>query len=309
MGELATKAAQVQAVQTAGSPKGMAAMLEKAWPRIEAVLPEGMSRKRFYQTSLSLINRTPKLGLCDSASVCSCLMSCSALGLEPSVVDGLGRAYILPYKTKTGMHAQMIIGYKGMLDLARRSGQIRSISARAVYEGDEFRYSFGLEESLTHVPSGREHEAGEKPTHVYMVAHFTDGGHYMDVMSLQDVEAIRKRSKAATSGPWVTDYEAMAKKTVIRRAFPYLPVSVTAQQSVSADESDGGFVDMLTREPVIEPQPVEAAEQPGEQAPATRYAVCQGCGTVVEGVTADATPQDFEGAGCCGNPSYIIQEG
>ena len=101
----------------------------------------------------------------------------------------------------------------------------------------------------------------------------------------------------------------MAKKTVIRRAFPYLPVSVTAQQSVSADESDGGFVDMLTREPVIEPQPAEAAEQPEEQAPAARYAVCQGCGTVIEGVTADATPQDFDGAGCCDRPSYIIQEG
>lgn len=309
MGELATKAAQVQAVKTAGSSNGMAAMLERAWPRIAAIMPKEMSSERLFQLSLSAINTTPKLGQCDPASLCSCVMKCSALGLEPSAVDGLGRAYILPYKTKTGMHAQMIIGYKGMLDLARRSGKIRSISARAVYEGDEFHYSFGLDESLTHIPSGREHEAGEKPTHVYMVAHFTDGGHYMDVMSLQDVEAIRKRSKAATSGPWVTDYEAMAKKTVIRRAFPYLPVSVTAQQSASADESDGGFVDILTREPVIEAQPAEAAEQPEEQATATRYAVCQGCGTVIEGVTADATPQDFEGAGCCDRPSYIIQEG
>lgn len=306
MGQLA-QATQGQQLQAAGktAQHGIAEMLKTAWPRIQKVMPKHMSSERMYQIALSAINTTPKLAECSPATILSCVMKCSALGLEPSAVDGLGRAYILPYRSKQGMQAQLILGYRGMIALARRSGEIKDISARAVYKGDEFEYSFGLDEKLNHRPAAREHEQGEKPTHVYMVAHFKDGGHYMDVMTAQEVEAVRKRSKAANNGPWVTDYEAMAKKTVIRRAFPYLPVSVEAMNAAASDDTDGGFVDQLEHAPIISEQDFEAPSQEQNQdtePKGLRKAVCKSCGTSID-VAADASLEDVSSnmPPCCEN--------
>lgn len=314
MGQLA-QAMQGQQLQAAGktAQHGIADMLKTAWPRIQKVMPNHMSSERMYQIALSAINTTPKLAECSPATILSCVMKCSALGLEPSAVDGLGRAYILPYRSKQGMQAQLILGYRGMIALARRSGEIKDISARAVYEGDEFEYSFGLDEKLNHRPAAREHNQGEKPTHVYMVAHFKDGGHYMDVMTAQEVEAVRKRSKAANNGPWVTDYEAMAKKTVIRRAFPYLPVSVEAMNAAASDDTDGGFVDQLEHAPIISEQDFEvpAQEQPQDTEPkGLRKAVCKSCGSTIE-VAADATLEDVSAnmPPCCENMELEWAEG
>ena len=297
-----------QELAPANPKQGIKDLLASQWPKIEAVMPKHMSSERLYQLAVSTVNQNPQLADCDVASLLSCVMKCSALGLEPSAVDGLGRAYILPYRNKGTMTATFIMGYKGMIDLARRSGEIKDISARAVYEGDDFDYEFGLEEKLRHRPSARKHDADEKPTHVYMVAHFKDGGHYMDVMTIDEVESIRKRSRAKDNGPWVTDYEAMAKKTVIRRAFPYLPVSVEAQSAVAADETTPDYAGALS--PVIPPdthqEPVEAQiEQVSDvdQPEAPRQAVCKSCGNVVD-MAADATVEDLGEVGCCGKPDY-----
>ena len=251
MGELATKA-QGQQLAAADPRSSIKGILESQWGKIEAVMPKHMSSERLFQLAISAINQTPKLAECTPASLLSCVMKCSALGIEPSAVDGLGRAYIIPRwngKSKTN-EATFMLGYKGMIDLARRSGEIKDISARAVYEGDTFEYEYGLEEKLRHVPLNRQHQAGEKPMFVYCIAHFKDGGHYFDVMSGSEVEAVRKRSSAAENGPWVTDYEAMAKKTVVRRAFPYLPVSVEAQSAAAADESTPDYRGVL--DPIVE---------------------------------------------------------
>lgn len=214
------------------------AQLERSWPRIAAVAPKAMNKERMFQLALSAYNQTPDLAKCSTASVLGCLMKCTALGMEPSAVDGLGRAYILPFRNRKtgGMEATFILGYKGMIDLARRSGQLTDISARVVHEGDEFEYEYGLDEKLRHIPSTEP--VGNRPlTHVYMVAHFKDGGHYIDVMTREEVEAVRERSKAKDYGPWKTDYEAMAMKSVIRRAFKFLPVSVEAAGAAVADET------------------------------------------------------------------------
>ena len=276
-------------------------------------MPKHMSSERLYQLAVTAIKQTPELAACDTMSLVSCVMKCSALGLEPSAVDGLGRAYILPYRNHGQMTATFILGYKGMIDLARRSGEIKDISARAVFEGDEFEYEFGLEERLVHRPSSSARDAGAKPTHVYMVCHFKDGGHYIDVMTYDEVEAVRKRSKAANNGPWVTDYVAMAKKTVIRRAFPYLPASVEAQQAVAADETTPDYSGMLN--PVIPDSEddsaaqvqVEATVEPPEAESAPRRAVCRSCGNVVD-VAPDASPQDLAGITCCDKPDYGWEE-
>ena len=188
MGQLATQAQNAQ-MQTMNPQKNMKSLLERSWPRIAAVIGNNLSPQRLYQMYVSTINREPQLANCGVESVLSCFMKCAALGLEPSNVDGLGRAYILPYGNKnyrTGQkEATLIIGYKGMIDLARRSGQIRDISARAVHEGDEFTYSYGLNEDLRHVPCAKP----GKLTHVYMIANFKDGGHYFQVMTADEIAA------------------------------------------------------------------------------------------------------------------------
>ena len=225
-------------------------ILHQEWHKISAVIPKQVSQERMFQLAVSTYNQTPELAKCTPVSVLSCILKCAALGVEPSAVDNLGRAYILPYNNrKTGCtEAQMILGYKGMIDLARRSGEIQDISARAVYEGDFFEYEFGLNEQLKHIPAQDNERTPNKLTHVYMVCHFKDGGHYIDVMTRSQVNAIRSRSKSGSSAysPWSTDYEAMACKTVIRRAFKFLPVSVEAQKAAATDEATPTISNLFT---------------------------------------------------------------
>ena len=177
-------------------------------------------------------------------------------------MDGLGRAYILPFwngKTKR-REATFIIGYKGMIDLARRSGELRTIHAQAVYQGDEF--DFWEDEGGQHFTYRPNRNAPHTPdmlTDVYVTAKLKDGGFVFEHMTKEEVDAIRKRSKSADNGPWVTDYEAMALKTVIRRASRYLPMSTEAKQAIAADETTPNYSGVLS--PIIEqPTPVEPEE-------------------------------------------------
>lgn len=258
MGAITQAQAQQEQRLAARPGNDFKSLLESQWDKIAAVAPRSMSQERLFQLAVSAYNQTPKLAECSPVSVLSCVMKCAALGMEPSAVDGLGRAYILPYRNgKTGRYeAQFMLGYRGMIDLARRSGQITDISARAVYEGDTFEFEYGLNETLRHVPGNCVHDK-ETLTHVYCVCHFKDGGHYIDVMTKAEVDAVRRRSKASNNGPWVTDYEAMACKTVIRRAFKYLPVSVEGADAVSADETTPTF------EGIYQEPPAPAQEVPG----------------------------------------------
>ena len=263
MGQLA-QAAQGQTLQKAAPQDGIQRMLTHAWPRIAAVMPKHMSSERLYQLAVSTINQTPKLAECDSASLLSCVMKCSALGLEPSAVDGLGRAYILPFwnsKTKR-REATFILGYKGIIDLCRRSGQLMSIHAQAVYQGDSF--EFWEDENGQHFTFRPNRDAAHSPetmTDVYMLAHLQGGGKVFEHMTKAEVDAIRSRSKSKDNGPWVTDYEAMALKTVIRRAARYLPMSTEAQQAVAADETTPDYSGLIA--PIIE-QPTQAVVEPVE---------------------------------------------
>ncbi len=268
MGQLATQAQNAQ-MQPMNPQQNMKSLLERSWPRIAAVIGNNLSPQRLYQMYVSTINREPQLANCSVESVLSCFMKCAALGLEPSNVDGLGRAYILSYGNKnyrTGQkEATLIIGYKGMIDLARRSGQIRDISARAVHEGDEFTYSYGLNEDLRHVPCAKP----GKLTYVYMIANFKDGGHYFQVMNADEIEAAAKRSPSygKAVSPWKSDYEAMAKKTVIRRAFPYLPVSVEARDAAASDDQTPDYSDVFRPLPTVtaDDSPVDASVDESEQ--------------------------------------------
>lgn len=303
-----------------------AEILKKQWGKIEAVAPKHLSTERLFNMTVSAVNHNPKLLECRIETLLSCVMRCSALGIEPSDVDGLGRAYILPFynSKKRHMEATFILGYRGMIELARRSNQIKDIVARAVYEGDEFEYVFGFHEDLRHVPKATQKDP-TKLTHVYLIANFTNGGHYIGVMSKDELEKVRKRSQSPNKGPWVTDYEAMCLKSITRRDWKWLPLSVETQAVVTYDETTGGYeqalhIDMpvfevpeekeLEPAPEVEPEVVEAVasdEKAVSGLANTGSAVCRSCGCVVPDVAPDATLQDLNKFLCCEKPDYQWQ--
>jgi recombination protein RecT len=164
-----------------------------------------------------------KLALNNPDSFINSVMQASHLGLE--IGGALGQAYLVPFKNEV----TMIPGYRGLLTLARRSGFITSIKAEMVYEKDTFELELGIQTKVVHKPL-LDGERG-KPKLVYMVAHFTDGGYHFEWMSIAEVDKIRKRSPSGEKGPWVTDYEQMALKTVIRRGWKYLPMSIEMQNA------------------------------------------------------------------------------
>lgn len=204
--------------------------LESMKGQIARALPKFMNPERMTRIALTEFRTTPNLRACDVKSVLGAIVQSAQLGLEPG--GHLGHAYLVPYKTT----CQLIIGYRGMIDLARRSGQLVNISAHEVYENDVFEFEYGLEEKLRHIPA-RENR-GEFIA-AYAVARLKDGGHQIEVMFKSDIDQIRGKSKSGGSSysPWSTAYEEMAKKTVIRRLFKYLPVSIEIQRAVTLDES------------------------------------------------------------------------
>ncbi|MFM7009271.1 MAG: recombination protein RecT [Betaproteobacteria bacterium] len=207
----------------------------KVKEQMALALPRHMTADRLARIALTEVRKNPMLASCDQASFLGAIMQCAALGLEPG--GALGHAYMIPFRNnkKQIVEVQFIVGYRGMIDLARRSGQILSIEARTVYEQDHFHIRYGLESTLEHTPNLDVSDRG-KLRYVYAVAKLKDGGVQFDCMGMSEVESIRAQSRAATNGPWVSHFEEMAKKTVIRRLFKYLPVSIEMQRAVGLDE-------------------------------------------------------------------------
>lgn len=212
--------------------KSVSGLLEQMKGEIARCLPKHLTPERMARIAMTELRKTPKLQECDPMSFIAAIMQASQLGLEPGI---LGSCYLIPFNNnQTGkVECTFMPGYRGFLDLARRSGQIKSLVARAVYEYDEFSYEFGLKEDLTHKPyMGARGEL----VAVYAVAILKDGGHQFDVMYRDEVDAIRNKSKSKNNGPWVTHYDEMAKKTVLRKLFKWLPCSVEMQKTVALDE-------------------------------------------------------------------------
>lgn len=259
----------------ADKPKTIASLMAdpKIKQQLALALPKHMTADRLARIATTEIRKVPALAKCDQASFLGAIMQCAQLGLEPG--SALGHAYLLPFENrKKGItEVNFIVGYRGMIDLARRSGQIISLAARAVYQNDNFSYQYGLHEDLQHVPC----ESGDPGplTHVYAVARLKDGGIQFEVMSRADVEKVRAQSKAGGSGPWVSHFDEMAKKSVIRRLFKYLPVSIELQQAVTQDERaesglSQGNADALTGEySVVEDEAPAVDQDTGELYPAS----------------------------------------
>lgn len=212
-------------------------LLVKNRNQIAAALPKHFSAERMTRIILTEVRRNPSLLECNSASLLGSIMTSSQLGLE--VGPALGHAYLVPYNSKAGKECQLIIGYRGMIDLALRSGKVLSCIPHAVYENDLFEFEYGLNEHLRHIPSRKE-----RGTFVgaYAKAELVGGGKQFVVMFRNEIDQVRKSSKGSDStySPWHTHYEEMAKKTVIRRLFKYLPVSIDMQRAVNIDEASEG---------------------------------------------------------------------
>lgn len=233
-GALAKKAET--SVATAGNNPAnqIQSYLARMAPEIAKACGSMIKADELGRVALTTIRLNPKLMECNIQSLMAGVMMAAQLGLR--IDPTLGQAYLVPY----GKEAQFILGYRGMLALIRNSGEVSNIMAYPVYQNDHFVLQYGLEEKLDHTPwHCREDKAQTKGGEfrgAYCVARLKDGGSAHLYMPKADIDAHRKRSKASGSGPWVTDYEAMALKTVVRGISKWLPMSIDDYRKISAND-------------------------------------------------------------------------
>lgn len=249
---------QVQqvAAQTDTSFQGvLTKQLQHQFKAIQSLVPKHVTPERLCRIGLNAASRNPQLMNCTPETIVGAIVNCATLGLEPNL---LGHAYIVPfYNNKTGkMEAQFQIGYKGALDLIRRTGAVSTLSAHEVYEGDRFEYSYGLEEKLIHIPSGEDDE--ERITHFYACYKLKDGGTGFVVMTRSQMEKHRdKFTKSKTKqgevfGPWKDHFVSMALKTVILKLIKYMPVSIEQQENqVIMEGFQRDNTTMIVKEPMV----------------------------------------------------------
>lgn len=233
--ELAKKAEVTKGETKLTKSMSIADLIKAMEPEIKKALPEVITPERFTRMALSALNTTPKLKECTQLSFLAALMNAAQLGLEPNTP--LGQAYLIPYNNKGKMECQFQIGYKGLIDLAYRNPQMQIISAQTVYENDTFEYELGLNPKLTHTPALEERGTVRL---FYGMFKLSNGGFGFEVMSKADVDRhAMEYSKAFDSAfsPWKSNYEDMAKKTVIKRALKYAPIKADFQRALSTDET------------------------------------------------------------------------
>lgn len=208
--------------------------------QFQLAAPKGAEAAQLVRDALTLVRQTPKLAECDQASVLGSLMSCAQLGLRPG--SALGHAYLLPmYDSRARGHkATLVLGYRGLIELAFRSGQVKSIESRVIYENDEYHVAYGLNANLIHTPFMGGDRG--KPVAYYAVFHTVNGGYNFEVMSQHEMEqhrdryALAKNKQGQVVGPWRDNFVEMARKTMIRKIAPYLPKSTDLMTAIAADE-------------------------------------------------------------------------
>lgn len=208
--------------------------------QFQMAMPRGAEAAQLVRDAITAIRQTPQLAECDAPSVLGSLMTCAQLGLRPGV---LGHAYLLPFWDSKAGHrrAQLVIGYQGLVELAHRSGQIKSLIARTVYENDFFEVDYGLDDRLVHKPT----MTGPKgqPIAYYAIAKFTTGGHAFYIMNHWEMEEYRNKNATAKTrdgrvvGPWRDHFEGMAHKTCVRQLAKWMPKSTDLGRAIEVDNS------------------------------------------------------------------------
>jgi recombination protein RecT len=245
---LAERAAAGIATEEGPKPPSVAMMIHDQRHEIERALPMHLkgSAEAFERAAVTLVRTNASLAKCEPRSILGGLMVASQLGLQ--LGGPLGHAYLVPFKGK----AQFILGYKGAIDLAWRSGKLKSLSVRTVYEADEFEFEYGLDERCHHVPM-LNGDPGPAVLY-YGVAKFITGGHHLVVAGKAEIN--RHKAKSATGSrsdsPWATDYDAMARKTVVNIMKPYLPLTSEVLRDMAQDGvvAEGTSIDDLTTDTV-----------------------------------------------------------
>lgn len=229
--------------------------------QVAMALPKHMKVERFIRVALNATLRQPELLQCQRESLFLALLQLSAYGIE---ADGR-RAHLIPYwdkKTCTCMHlleehrqgqcskcdcktarkrrlVNLILDYKGIAELVRRSGDVSYIHADVVLEGDDWDFQFGSAAFLRHKPSMTAGAADKRRcVAFYSFVKLKDGSEDFIVLSKSDVDAVRARSQSSSSGPWVTDYNEMGKKTAFKRHSKWLPLSPETRDAVEDDEGE-----------------------------------------------------------------------
>jgi len=218
-----------------GKPKTLSDYIKNMEGEIAKALPSVITPERFTRMTLTAVRTTPGLAECDKMSFLAAMMSAAQLGLEPNTP--LGQAYILPFKNnKKGItEVQFQIGYKGLIDLAYRSGEVELVQAQCVYENDTFECEYGIEPKLKHIPADKNRGELVK---VYAMFRTKSGGYGFEVMSVDDIrQHASKYSKAYGSqySPWKTSFEEMAKKTVLKRVLKYAPLKSDFVRAIVQD--------------------------------------------------------------------------
>lgn len=253
--------------------------IERQLPEIRRALPSHMDADRLTRIALTIVRKTPLLASCSMPSLLGALMTSAQVGLEPGP---LGHCWLIPRRNKkTGnWECHWEIGYTGIQELARRSGLIGSIEARPVFEADEFDFEHGSQPFLRHRPS-LSAERGERIA-FYAYVEVLNARDTFRVMPLHEVERIRDQyGGGGDSGPWVTDFDAMAAKTVVRAMRNYLPQSPVMAQALNAD---GTVRTELSADALDVPRSFEAEPAPHSEL-TTELSSSSGGGSVVESGT------------------------
>lgn len=197
-----------------------------------AALPKHLDSERFTRIAITTIRQNPKLEGCTQESLLGALMTIAQLGLEPGI---LGQCYLIPYKNE----CQLQLGYKGMIELLRRTGQLSDIYAYPVYSNDEFSIEYGLERKLIHKPAFNNPDGRGKVTGFYSVAILKDGTHAFEYMTKDEIikHEEKYRKDNYKNDVWNKNFEEMAMKTVVKKMLKWLPISVEMIENLRKDNA------------------------------------------------------------------------
>ena len=232
------KASNTPAVQEPAK-KTLAQLVSDMKPEIARALPRHMTPDRMARIATTALRQNPKLGQCTPDSFLGALMTAAQLGLEPNTP--MGECYLVPYRNKNRETNRFedvctyIQGYRGLVQLAYRSGQVATVKGQVVHQKDQFDFEEGLNGFLRHKRSPDDDPG--PVIWVYATVELKNGGSNFVVMTKAEVERIRARSRAAESGPWVTDWEAMAKKTALKQLSKWMPLSPEFAVASNLDET------------------------------------------------------------------------
>ena len=196
-------------------------LLERMKGELAKALPRHLTPDRMIRLALTVYGRDSKLQQCSPDSALVAVVQAAQLGLELDPI--LGHAYLIPRK---GV-ATLLVGYRGYLELARRSGQVSQFYAHVVHERDSFSFSYGTNLHLEHVPA--DGDAGP-PVKVYAFLRLKDGSFDLEVIPWSKV-LMMQAEHGKNGGPWKTHLEEMARKSAIRALAKRCPLSAEFQRA------------------------------------------------------------------------------